>query len=103
MSKRLEMLESFCAKGSTDPFHWYARALELRSLGRLGDCLAGLQEVRRRFPDYVPTYLIAAQVAEELDRPEDAVDFAKAGVEVARAAGDAKALSELEAQLLLLE
>jgi hypothetical protein len=93
------MIEKLIAEGSTDPFHWYARGMELRSLERLEDALAAFTDVRERFPDYVPTYLMAAQVAQELDRPDDARVWAERGVERARDKGDAHAARELE-QLL---
>ena len=99
MSRRLEMLDSMLAKGSTDPFHWYARALELRSLGRLDEALSALRDVSERFPEYVPTYLMAGQVASELDRNEEAREFCRAGLRVAEAAGESKAVSELQAHL----
>ena len=103
MSARLEMLEKVLAAGSADPFHHYAHAMELRSLGRLDDALAAFARVRARFADYVPTYLMAAQVAQELERDAEARDFAEAGVEKARAAGDDRAVRELGALLALLE
>ena len=72
MSSRLEMIEKMLAAGSTEAFHWYARAMELRSLDRLEDALGAYADVREKFPDYVPTYLMAAQVAQELERDDDA-------------------------------
>ena len=57
------MIEKMIAAGSKDPFHWYARAMELRTLGRLPDTLTAFADVRERFADYVPAYLMAAQVA----------------------------------------
>lgn len=92
---RLEMIEAMIAKGSTDPFHFYARAMELRSLERLEDALAAFGDVRERFPEYVPTYLMAAQVAQELDRIDEARGWAEQGLEQARAKGDAHAAREL--------
>lgn len=103
MSKRLDMIEQMIAKGSDDPFHFYARAMELRSLDRLEDALAAYGEVRARFPDYVATYLMAAQVAQELERDDDARAWAEAGVDKAQAAGDGKAVSELQQLLAVLE
>jgi len=103
VSKRLEMIEQMIAKGSDDPFHFYARAMELRSLGRLEDALAAYGEVRAKFADYVPTYLMAAQVAQELERDDDARAWAEAGVGVAEAAGDGKAVSELQQLLAVLD
>ncbi len=99
MSKRLEMLEKVIAAGSTDPFAWYGRAMELRTLGRLEDALARFAEVRDRFPAYVPTYLMAGQVATELGRLDDARTWLRRGLAVAREAGDGHTVSEIEAAL----
>ena len=95
MSKRLEMLDLMRSKKPDDPFVWYARAMELRSLGRLEDALSAFAEVEAKFPTYVPTYLMAAQVASELGRASDAKSVAERGVAQARAGGDGHALSEL--------
>jgi tetratricopeptide (TPR) repeat protein len=92
---RLEMIEAMIAKGSQDPFHWYARAMELRSLERLDDALTAFADVRTRFADYVPTYLMAAQVAQELDRLDEARAWAEQGLTQARTKGDAHAAREL--------
>ena len=99
MSKRLEMLETMIAKGSTDPFVHYARALELRSVGRRDEALEALEAVAASFPSYVPTYLIAGQLATELGRREVARGLLTRGIEQAKAAGDAKARGELAAAL----
>ena len=95
MSKRLEMIEQVIAKKPDDPFGYYARAMELRSLGRHEDALAAYSETATEFPDYVPTYLMAAQLAAELGRTADARAWAERGAERARSTGDAHALSEL--------
>ncbi len=95
MSKRLQVIEAIIAKGSRDPFHVYARAMELRSAGRKDEALAALEQVAIDHPKYVPTFLMAAQVAQELGRPEDARRLADLGIERARTAGDDHALSEL--------
>jgi tetratricopeptide (TPR) repeat protein len=97
VSKRLELLERMIGQGSADPFVWYARAMELRSLDRLDDALAAYGEVAGRFPGYVPTYLMAGQTAEKLGRSGDARGWYERGIEAARSAGDGHALSELEA------
>ncbi|UJR81278.1 tetratricopeptide repeat protein [Sandaracinus amylolyticus] len=95
MSKRLEMLEMMTSKKPDDPFVWYARAMELRSLDRKDEALAAFGEVATKFPTYVPTYLMGAQVAAELGRADEARAFAERGIEKARAGGDGHALSEL--------
>jgi hypothetical protein len=95
MSKRLEMLDKLLAAGSKDPFHHYARALELRSLARGTEALAALAQVTREFPDYVPSYLIAAQLAAQAADLQAAKDFCDRGVRAAERAGNEHALAEL--------
>ena len=99
MSKRLEMLEKLVSGGSRDPFHHYARALELRSLGRKSEALTALEGVIRGFADYVPSYLMAAQLSQELGDAARARGFGEAGVKAAKQAGNDHALSELESLL----
>lgn len=99
MSKRLEMIETVIAKKPDDPFGYYAKAMELRSLTRNDEALAAYSETATRFPDYVPTYLMAAQLAAEMGRTADARTWAERGVERARAKGDAHSLSELSSFL----
>jgi predicted Zn-dependent protease len=98
-SKRLQMLEKMIAGGSRDPFVRYARALELRGQGELETALGALEEVRALHPDYVPTFLMAGQIAGELERTDDARAWLTAGVQVAAAAGDEHARSELQSAL----
>lgn len=102
-TKRLEILERLIAAGSTDPFHHYARALELRSLGRKEDAFEALCDVATRFDRYVPSYLMAAQLAHELGRRELAVQMCRRGIEEAARARDVHAQSELETFLRTLE
>jgi predicted Zn-dependent protease len=97
MSKRLDTIEAMIAKGNRDPFVLYARAMELRSLGRLDEALEAFSRVEAEHPGYVPTYLMAAQTALEAGDAAKARAYAERGVDRARAAGDGHALSELEA------
>lgn len=99
MSRRLEAIEKMLEGEPRDPFPWYARAMELRSLDRLDDALAAYETVATRFPDYVPTYLMAGQVARALGRDHEARTWLERGIEAARAAADGHALSELQAAL----
>ncbi len=99
MNARLQRLEQLIAKGSKDPFVRYARALELRGMGQLEDALGALEEVRALHPDYVPTFLMAGQIAAELERTEDARVWLQQGVAVAKAARDEHARSELQTAL----
>lgn len=99
MSKRLELFDKLIAGGSVDPFHHYARAMELRSLGRVPEAAQAFAEVCQRFASYVPSYLMAAQLSRELGDMAEARRHAEAGVEAARRDGNEHALSELTALL----
>ena len=99
MTQRLEMLEKMVGAGTDDPFVHYAHAMELRSLGRLAESLVAYRAVIARFSDYVPTYLMAGQVADELGEVDVASEVLTQGIDRARAAGDGKAVSELESAL----
>jgi tetratricopeptide (TPR) repeat protein len=98
MSKRLAFLANLTS-GSEDPFAWYGLAMEYRSLGRLDEAVATFERLRARSPSYVPMYLMCAQVLESLSRIPDARAWLAAGIDAARAAGDAHAVSELQSTL----
>ncbi|HEX6246159.1 MAG TPA: tetratricopeptide repeat protein [Polyangiales bacterium] len=95
MSKRLELFDKLLAEGSRDPFHHYARALELRSLGRDSEALGALSGLIEGFPDYVPSYLMAAQLAVAAGDVDRAGRFCDQGLEAARRAGNDHAQGEL--------
>jgi len=97
--KRLAMLEQRIADGANDPFIFYARAMELRSLGELETSLSALDEVEARFPEYVPTFLMAGQIAGDLERMEDARGYLSRGLDLATRVGDEHARSELQQAL----
>jgi predicted RNA polymerase sigma factor len=99
MSARLAMIEKMIAAGSSDAFHHYARAMELRSLGRAEEALVAFSGVATEFPDYVPTFLMGGQVAEELGRLPEATDWWTRGLDCAERAGDAHAKGELQAAI----
>jgi hypothetical protein len=103
MSPRLTMLDKLIAKGSVDPFVHYARAMELRSLGRGQDAMQAFRDLRERFPAYVPTYLMAGQLAVEGADTDTARQFLEQGIARAREAGDAHAEGELAKALASLD
>ena len=99
MPTRLEVLEMMVGKQPADPFPYYGLALEYRSAGRVDDSITAFTRLRERFPDYVPTYLMAAQACQELGRRDGAAEWCRAGIEAARRGRDAHAAGELEAFL----
>ena len=99
MADRLAMFDAVIAKGSEDPFVFYARAMEFRSRGEKDKALEAFDALATRFPAYVPTYLMAAQVCAELEDEAKARTWCERGLEKATAAGDGHAGSELQAVL----
>ena len=99
MSARLTMFDKMIAKGTTDPFVYYGRAMELRGLGRGADALAAFAAMRESFPSYVPQYLMAGQLAAELGQVALAREVMERGLVQAEQAGDSHAHSELSSAL----
>lgn len=102
MPTRLEALEMMVSRAPNDPFPYYGLALEYRGQKRLDDALATFAGLRTRFPAYVPQYLMAAQILQELGRHDEAREVVTAGVAAARAARDGHAAGELESLLASL-
>jgi hypothetical protein len=96
------MLQNLITRGAIDPFVHYAHAMELRGLGRAEEALAAFDAVRQRFPEYLPTYLMAGQVAAELAAYARARELMLAGLAAASAAGDDHTASELSSALATL-
>lgn len=103
MPTRLEALELMVSRQPNDPFPYYCLAQEYRSVGRTDDAVTAFERLRERFPEYVPQYLMAAQVLESLRRIEDARRWLTDGIAAARARRDSHALGELEAMLTTLD
>ncbi len=102
MSKRLAFLEKTIAAGSADPFVWYGLALEYRSLARHDEALATFVKLRANNPDYLPMFLMAGQLLEQMGRGADAREWLVAGIAVAKKKGDTHAHGELESALSAL-
>jgi len=98
-SKRLGILLKMTANPQSDPFAWYALALEYRGLGRIDDALATFAELRRRDPEYVPMYLMCGTMLTEAGRAAEAREWLTSGVSTAAKKGDHHAAGELETAL----
>lgn len=101
-NKRLQFLEKVTAEGSEDPLAWYGLAMEYRKAERWDEALQTFTTLRSRNPDYVAMYLMCGQMLAEIAREDEAREWLEAGVERARAKGDAHAVSELEAAIATL-
>ena len=96
---RRQKLEEFLALHPEDAFSRYGLALECVNGG---DSAAAEENFRRLIashPEYVPGYYHYGQLLLRLSRSTDAQGTFRQGIEAARKAGDAHALSELESAL----
>ncbi len=96
MSKRLAVLEKMTASGSTDPFAWYALAMEYAGADRPDDALRTFEKLRELDAAYVPMYLMCGTMLLKLARADEGKAWLEAGVVAAKKKGDGHALSELE-------
>jgi predicted Zn-dependent protease len=99
VNKRLAFLEQTTRAGGADSFAWYALALEYRKEQRYDDAVATFTTLREQDPGYLALYLMAGQTLVEAGRSADASEWLRAGIQLARARGDGKALGELESAL----
>ncbi len=93
--QRLAAFRSHVAQRPDDPFARYSLAMALRSAGDRAAATAEFGELRARFPDYVPTYLMLGQVLEEEGRAGEALQTYREGAAAARRKGDGHAEREL--------
>jgi hypothetical protein len=96
------MFDKLIAKGTTDPFVYYGRAMELRGLGRGDEALAAFAVMRESFTSYVPQYLMAGQLAAELGQLTLAREVMEQGQRQAEQSGDSHAHAELTSALTSL-
>lgn len=93
---RIATFRSFIAKSPTDPFPRYGLAMELKGNGELAEAWAAFEELMAKFPDYVPTYLMAGGTLVALGRKDEAAEIYRKGIEAATRKGDQHARRELE-------
>jgi len=96
---RIATFKSFIARSPTDPFPRYGLAMEHKGRGELGDAWGVFAELLERFPDYVPTYLMAGGTLLALGRRDEARGVYERGIAVARGQRELHALRELESAL----
>ena len=103
MPTRLETLELMVSRAPADAFPYYGLALEYRSAGREQDALRVFAQLRERFADYVPQYLMAGQLMQKNAMLAEARETFEAGIAAARAKRDGHAQGELESALAALK
>jgi hypothetical protein len=96
---RIASFRSFISRSPADPFPRYGLAMELKGQGQLADAWTAFADLLAKFPDYVPSYLMAGGTLVALGRQVEASDIYRKGIEVAAQRGDQHARRELEAAL----
>ena len=94
---RLAMLESMAQARPDDPFPSYGLAMELVKLGRLDAAKSTFADLVERHSGYVPAYLMFGNLLVKRGELAEAASILDRGIDVARAAGEAHALDELQA------
>jgi len=100
---RLKQLLTFHDEDPEDSFVRFALAVEYVKLGRLAEGLEVFEDLRTHDPRYIGTYYHLGKLYERLDRPDDAADAYRAGMNMAMELTDFHARSELQSALLELE
>jgi tetratricopeptide (TPR) repeat protein len=92
---RRQRIESMLAEEPRDVFLRYSLALELEKEGEHDASLAGLDELTRESPPYVPAFFMAGQQLARLERVEEAREVLRRGIDEARGQGNSHAAGEM--------
>jgi cytochrome c-type biogenesis protein CcmH/NrfG len=96
---RRELLEEFVAKKPDDPFSRYGLAMECMNYGDTAAANDQFRALLERNADYVPAYLMYAQMLSRESRGEEARNVLSTGIAAAQRKGDQHAISEMETLL----
>ena len=96
---RRQMLEEFIAKKPDDAFSRYGLALECSNTGDTAAADTHFRTLTDQFPDYIPAYLMYAQMLARIQRADDARQILTKGISAAAHKGDDHARSEMESLL----
>jgi len=97
---RQQMLEEHVAAKPADAFARYGLALEYMNSGEPSAADAQFKKLLEGSPDYVPAYLMYAQLLQRDSRVDEAKRILREGVSRAAEKGDAHARSEMESLLV---
>ena len=96
---RLATIRAYVESRPEEPFPRYGLAMEYVKANLLAEAEAQFLELRRRHPDYVPTYYQHGMVLARLDRVPEARQTWEEGIRQSLAKGDTHTAGELEAAL----
>ena len=93
--ERLASLREMLADEPGDAFLSYSVAMQLKGLERLEEAAEEFARLVERSPDYLASYYHYASVLAGLGQSERGLELARRGQELAEAAGERHAASEL--------
>jgi thioredoxin-like negative regulator of GroEL len=96
---RRQMLEEFVAKKPGDAFSRYGLAMECMNSGDPAAADTHFRALLERNADYIPAYLMYAQLLARESRPAEAKQVLTTGIAAAAKKGDQHARSEMETLL----
>jgi cytochrome c-type biogenesis protein CcmH/NrfG len=96
---RRQMLEEFVAQKPDDAFSRYGLAMECMNSGDPAAADTHFRALLDRSADYIPAYLMYAQLLARESRPAEAKQVLSIGIATASKKGDQHARSEMEALL----
>jgi cytochrome c-type biogenesis protein CcmH/NrfG len=96
---RRQMLEEFVAKKPDDAFSRYGLAMECMNSGDPAAADTHFRTLLDHNADYIPAYLMYAQLLARESRPAEAKQVLSTGIAAATKKGDQHATSEMEALL----
>lgn len=99
----IEQLLKVLATEPNDPFTLYGLAQAYAKAGRTAEAIEHYDKCLAADPAYCYAYYHKAKALEDAERLPEAVGVLRAGIEVARRAGDAHAVSEMAGYLDMLE
>lgn len=100
MTHRLPLLLQLLEANPDDAFALFALAKEYEGQGEAATALDYYLRLRRANPGYVGLYYHLGKLYEQLDRPDEALETYRTGIETARQAGDDHARRELQGAFL---
>ena len=96
---RRQMLEEFVARKPDDSFSRYGLAMECMNSGDPKSAAEHFRALLQRNQEYVPAYLMYAQLLVRESRPDEARAILSSGIAAAQKKGDDHARSEMETLL----
>jgi tetratricopeptide (TPR) repeat protein len=103
MNNRLEKLFNLLEKDKSDPFIYYAIALEYRSIQDFQKAVEYFDSIISNFPDYLPAYMQYGLLQQSLNKIADAKKLFLDGISKAKEQKDHHTQKELEEFLNDLE